>query len=478
MLVVATVVGRALDLRAFGVFGLLSSLAGYLLVIQNAAAAAVVRELAVVDADGAGSDGGARRSLVATSALALYVAAALAAAALVAAAGWAIAAALRLPPGLERQAELGALALAVAVALGWPLTLLRDVVRARGRFMLLAGCELAGLAAYGALVCALAAAGAPLWAVVGANGTLPLAVGLAAAASRPLRGWARLRPAFLRIDTARRLATGGAQLSAAEITSAVVYTADRALLGALASPRAVGLFEGPLRAHNVLRALGAAFVTTVLPAAARLRAAGDSAALRELAVRGMRYALLSTAPLAAAGAVSARPLLELWLGARYGGGAPALAVLLSYWLVYAAGMVGAALLVASGGATRVLRAALATVAANLVLAAGLAPSAGATGVAVAIALPAAVQGVWLARAGLQAVGGLPRRFTRAVVAPGWVAAAVAAAGAFGAQRTLAGGGPLALAAAAAAVVAGWLVAFVAVLDHSERQLLRALWRRA
>jgi len=195
-------------------------------------------------------------------------------------------------------------------------------------------------------------------------------------------------------------------------------------------------------------------------------------------VRGMRYALLSTAPLAAAGAVSARPLLELWLGARYGGGAPALAVLLSYWLVYAAGMVGAALLVASGGATQVLRAALATVAANLVLAAGLAPSAGATGVAVAIALPAAVQGVWLARAGLQAVGGLPRRFARAVVAPGCVAAAVAAAGAFGAQRTLAGGGPLALAAAAAAVVAGWVVAFVAVLDHSERQLLRALWRRA
>src|SRR2546423_5737317 len=50
MLVLVTVLARRLQVAEFGVYGVLSSLAGYLLVIQNAGAGAAVRELAATTA--------------------------------------------------------------------------------------------------------------------------------------------------------------------------------------------------------------------------------------------------------------------------------------------------------------------------------------------------------------------------------------------------------------------------------------------
>src|SRR3954452_18266490 len=68
MLVLITVLARRLPIAEFGVYGVLSSLAGYLLVIQNAGAGAAVRELASVTSSEA-------RVRTYSNALVLYLAA-------------------------------------------------------------------------------------------------------------------------------------------------------------------------------------------------------------------------------------------------------------------------------------------------------------------------------------------------------------------------------------------------------------------
>ena len=71
-----------------------------------------------------------------------------------------------------------------------------------------------------------------------------------------------------------------------------------------------------------------------MPTASRYVAGGDERRLRELALRGTRYTLALFVPLCVTLMVLAEPILEVWLGDRYGERRPALAILVSYWLLY------------------------------------------------------------------------------------------------------------------------------------------------
>ena len=80
-----------------------------------------------------------------------------------------------------------------------------------------------------------------------------------------------------------------------------------------------------MRAHNLLYALGGALAVPVVPTASRYVATGDERRLRELVVRGTRYTLALFVPLCVTLIVLAGPILEVWLGDRYGDGDLALA---------------------------------------------------------------------------------------------------------------------------------------------------------
>src|SRR6185503_15299559 len=124
----------------------------------------------------------------------------------------------------------------------------------------------------------------------------------------------------------------------------------RIILGAFKTPRAVGLYEGPVRAHNLLYALGGALAVPTVPTASRYVAAGDERRLRELAVRGSRYTLALFVPLCVTLMAMAEPIIGVWLGDRYTDGAPALTILVSYWLLYGALIVTPGFLVGAGKA--------------------------------------------------------------------------------------------------------------------------------
>ena len=81
-----------------------------------------------------------------------------------------------------------------------------------------------------------------------------------------------------------------------ELSNLVSYAFQRVILGAFRSPAQVGLYEGPLRAHNLLYALNGALAVPTVPTASRYVATGDERRLRELVLRGSRYTLALFVP--------------------------------------------------------------------------------------------------------------------------------------------------------------------------------------
>lgn len=470
MFVVITVLARKLTLAELGVYGLLNSLAGYLLIVQNAAAGAAVKAMA-----GAGDDARAGSAAFSTSAL-MYVAAGAIAAVALTAAGLILAGVLDLSAELARQTRLGAVAAGTVALVGWPLTVYRDALRARARFVLAAGAETVGIVASIMLVLALVVAGAPLWALIGTASSIPMLAGLACLVAARATGlpW-RLRPRLATRAAAREFLGLAGYISLAEASSAAVYAATRIVLGTVRSPQVVGLYEGPIRAHNLIRALNGAVTVTVLPTAVRYQDAGDERRLGELLVRGCRYALAGVVPLAVVGAVLAGPILGAWLGSRYEAAGPAMAIMMSHWVLNGVLGVTTALLVALGAARDLARWAMALGASTIALALALVPPLGLDGAALATAIPYVALWPYMLWATLRVIPVGLTELTRRAFAPAWALGAVLAVVLIAVRLTLDPAGPIAVAATVGVGLAAYWAAYWRIaLDDGERRLVRAM----
>ena len=378
---IVTVLARRLSLEEFGVYGLLSSLAGYLLVIQNSAASAAVRNMA------AATDGEARTRAFSTAAL-LYAAAGLVTGVLIVLIGFALSTAVDLSDDLEVRARQGALLLGAVTAVGWPITIYRDALRASQLFVRAAVIEILSLVVFAALLLGLTFAGAGLAVLIGASGTIPLFAGLGSALGARLRRLPyRFRLGATTRGEAREFVRLAGYVSLAETAGTIIYALDRIILGLFQSAATVGLYEGPIRAHNVIRALNAALSVTVLPSASRYFAEQDRARLEELVTRGVRYTLALVVPLTVTGMVLAPPLLEVWLGEEFREGGTAMAILMSYWLVNGCTGILQGVIVAGGMAPALARIAWGVALSNLAISLVLTPLIGLEGVAIGMAVP-------------------------------------------------------------------------------------------
>jgi O-antigen/teichoic acid export membrane protein len=464
---IVTVLARELSLTELGVFGLLSSLAGYLLIVQNAAASAAVRTMAAAPDE-------AEFDRVYSTALGLYVAGGIAAGVLVAGLGVLLSAGLDLTSSQEHQARLGSLLLGAVTAVGWPVTVHRDVLRARGLFVRAAATEIAALVAYAALVLSLAASGAALSLVIGASGAIPLLAGLGClVVARVSRAAASFTRAGVGAGPARALLGLAGYVSLTEAVATAIYAANRAILGVFTSAATVGLLEGPVRAHNLIRSLNSATTVTAVPASARLQAENDERRLRQLLLRGTRYTLALIVPLAVTGMVLASPLLRAWLGPGFGRGGPAMAIMLSHWLVNGCSGVMAAVLIGTGRARELARWAAAVAVGDIVLALALAPPFGLEGVAIATAVPYALAFPLLLRSTLRAVPVTTVELVRQAFGPA-LGLAVALAAVLGMVRV--GLDPRSAGALAVtsltALAAYWAGYWIVFLSPEERRLVR------
>ena len=472
LLVIVTVLARRLSVAELGAYGLVATLAGYLLVLRNSVAASAVRAMAAAVEPG-------ERARMFSAAAALYAVVGLATGVLIAVAALAIAAFI-LDGELAGDARLGGLGLGALTAAGITASVYLDALRAERRFVRAASLEIAAVALQLALMLTLIFGGADLAVLIALSGALPLFSGtLCAVAVRHLAlpFWFS-RDGVTRARVMAIVPTAG-WLLVIELCNLAMYASSRVILGAYRNAASVGRFEGPVRAHNLLYALGGALAVPVVPTTSRYMATGDDRRLRELVVRGTRYTLALFVPLCVTLMALAEPILEVWLGARYAEGAAALTILVSYWLLYGGLVVTPGFLIGAGVARYLARLMCVVAVLNLALSLALTPALGLEGPALATAIPFALAFPAILTLGLRAGGGVPlgdlaRRSWLPAYSLGLVLAAALVLLRLAADpETL----PAVLAAAVGGVLVYWLAFYAAVLEPGERALVRGLLRR-
>lgn len=471
LLAIVTLLARRLSVAELGAYGLVASLAGYLLVLRNTVASSAVRAMAAAPE-------GEERGKVFSAAVALYAVVGLATGLLIAAATIAIATAL-LDGEIARAARAGGLGLGAVTAVGVAASVYLDALRAERLFRQAAGAEIVAVALYVVLMVAVILAGAGLAVVIAASGSLPLLSGtLCFVAVRRARLPLRLSggPPERR-HTAAIVPTAGALL-VVELSNLTMYASGRIILGANRPPAAVGLYEGPVRAHNLLYALAGALAVPTVPTASRFVALDDTRRLRELALRGSRYTLALFVPLCVTLMALSEPILGVWLGERYTGGAGALTILVSYWLLYGALAVTPGFLAGVGRAGELARTMVVLAASNLVLALVLTPELGVEGPALATAVPFVLAFPLVLRIALRATGLRLSELVRRAFAPAYALGLALAALLVAVRLALDPDGLAAVAATAVAgVLAYWGAWYALVFDEAERTLVRDLLAR-
>jgi O-antigen/teichoic acid export membrane protein len=470
LLVIVTVLARRLSVAELGAYGLVASLAGYLLVLRNSVASSAVRAMA-------GALDRAERGLMFSAAAALYLVVGVVTGVLIALAALAIGS-LILEGELGRDARLGGAGLGLVTAIGIAASVNLDALRAERLFVRSGLTEIAAVSLYLALMLALILGEADLAWVIALSGAIPFLSGvLSAVVARRSGVPVRFDAAGVTRERAMAIVPTAGWLLVVELSNLAMYAFSRVILGAYRSPAAVGQFEGPVRAHNLLYALGGALAVPVVPTASRYVAAEDSRRLRGLAVRGTRYTLALFVPLCVTLMVLAEPILEVWLGDRYGEGGAALAILVSYWLLYGGLVVTPGFLVGAGRARAAGLVFAGAAVLNLALALVLTPELGLEGPALATAIPFFFAFPVLLSVGLDAsgatLGELARRAWMPAYSLGLVLAGVLVAVRVGLEpETLAA----VVLTAGLGVLAYWLAFYALVLEADERRLFRGLLR--
>ncbi|HEY7960552.1 MAG TPA: oligosaccharide flippase family protein [Solirubrobacteraceae bacterium] len=376
MLVVLTVLARRMSLSEFGVYGLLISIPTYLLFAQGSVEAAGVRAIAQAQ-----TQQDQDRAL--TTALSVYICFGIVAAALIVFGGFALLSVFRIPPRLHADAQMGLLTLGIVNVAAWPAKAAQDALRGNRRFLESAAAEACAYLCFGVLIALALALSGPLWLLVALGGSIPLMVGAwSCLALLVVRLPLRPRASMLSLAYTRSFLSISVYLLLGGLTDFVIYSLDRTILGIYRPVSTVGLYEGPVRVHNLLRQFQSALMLTVMPAAAAYVGAGDHLRLRELLVRGTRYITLAVTPLAVTAMVLAGPILHVWLGRRFDSAATAMTIFVSYWL-FASGLgVGQTMMLAAGRMRILLAYATVVAVLNLGISLALTPSLGLEGVVI------------------------------------------------------------------------------------------------
>jgi O-antigen/teichoic acid export membrane protein len=465
--VAITVLAHRLTLSEFGTFGLLISLITYVIFIQGNVETAAIKAIAEATSQSA-------RETAFSTAVTLYAIAGLVAGALIAGPGILALELFNIPSGLDHQARLGVYALSALTVLGWPLKVFQDVLRGSLRFVLSASAEIVAYLVVGALLVALGLARAQLWLIVAAGASLPLTVGAVSACivlakKLPYRfKWSAVTSRSVRsfLSMTSYLTVGG-------ITSLAIYSVDRAILAAFRSPATVGLYEGPIRVHNLVQQVHSTIVIPVLPASARYLAEGDVHRTRELILRGTRYTLAVVVPFAIAFMVLAGPILEVWLGSKFAPAATALTLLVGYWLLNGSTGVPSTMLVAAGRIRAYTIYSAAVAGLNLALSLALTPSLGLNGVALGTTISYVVGFPFFMAIVLRTFPVRLSEFAREVWLPAYVTGSVVAATLVAVRFAVRlDTVPEVVGAAVAAVAAYWAIYYVVWLKTSERLLVR------
>jgi PST family polysaccharide transporter len=221
----------------------------------------------------------------------------------------------------------------------------------------------------------------------------------------------------------------GRSVWALAMTGVLHRTMDRLIVGVVIGPTAVALVEIANQVQNGVAAVLSAASYTVTSGAAWVEGRGDHHRVRELVVRGTRYACLATLPLCALVAVLATPVISVWVGASHIEAADLVRLAVLYLATQAPLAASTNVLIGVGRAGSVVGPAWVAVVTNLVASIALVEWFGVAGSFVATIISSLVLDPLLVHLVRVELGVQPRELLRAVrpsVLPVATAAAVAA----------------------------------------------------
>ena len=223
---------------------------------------------------------------------------------------------LQVPPALAADAEAAFRALALAAPFVVLLPALLGALEARRRFDLVAAISVPN-AALGLL--------APLLVLPWTTRLMPVVVVIAAlqaaACAVTLAVCLRVgpeirRPVRPRLAVVRTLLGYGRWVAVSNVVGPLMVNADRLVIGAVLSVRAVGFYAAPYDLVTRLSLVPSSMMRALFPLFSADRTA-DVREARRLAVDGARAIVLVMGPLAVAIVALAPDLLRLWLGAEF-----------------------------------------------------------------------------------------------------------------------------------------------------------------
>jgi O-antigen/teichoic acid export membrane protein len=339
---VITLLAHRLSFAELGTYTILLSLITYVTVVK----ASVMNAAVIGVAEAAGRHEPERLNVIVSTAFAIYTVIGVLSSVALCAFGLVLLPSLNIPHQLYHDAQLGVIGLSAVTLLSWPFQIFDDLLRGLQRFSAVSMLEISAMVAYVGGACALVFAAAPIWALVTLNAGIPLLMGLVCLLMlRRLRIAIRVSPRLVERREARRFGSFSGLLMISGVADLATYSLDRFILSAVRSPALVGKYEGPLGAQNLIRYLNGVLNAPGVPVTANFLAADDRDRVRELCLRALRYGFAATIPFVVLMIVYAGPILETWLGERFGAVAAPAALFCSWWLVGAnTGMVGMVLM--------------------------------------------------------------------------------------------------------------------------------------
>jgi O-antigen/teichoic acid export membrane protein len=215
----------------------------------------------------------------------------------------------------------------------------------------------------------------------------------------------------------RSLLSYGKTIAVLRPLGVIERSMNRIIVGVVFGPAAVTPVEIATQVSNGADAILSASAYAVVPTSSWLHAREDETTMRELVVRGTKYSVLMTAFVVAVVAVLAQPIVDLWIGPEADGAAGLAVVALLSILMVAPIAVGSNLLLGTGRAPTILRAASAAIVVNLAASLALVHLVGLVGAFQATLVANAVMIPILGRAFLAQSGLTARAFIRQSVLP-------------------------------------------------------------
>ena len=109
----------------------------------------------------------------------------------------------------------------------------------------------------------------------------------------------------------------GSGFTVMRIAGVVYAQMDRIILGSAIAAAAVARYDVPYKIHALAALVLSLVPSAILPASAFLQATDDQSKLRELYLRGSRYAVATCTPIALAALIYAKPLVQTWVDPQY-----------------------------------------------------------------------------------------------------------------------------------------------------------------